>query len=500
MEIRAVAGDITKIKAGAIVVNLFEGMERLDGDIANIDKALDGAISQLISQGEIKGKLNEVTIVHSLGKLPATRVVVAGLGKQQELTQDRVRGVMAETCRLLQQKGVDSMATIAQGAEIANITVEGAAQAVTEGALLGVYSFRRHITKEAEHGEIKQLLIVGSDETKLPILEQGCYKGRVLAEATNLARDMVNEPANYMTPKHMADMAAKLAETYGLELSVLEREQMQELGMGALLGVAQGSRQPPKFIVLHYRGSDSTEIDVALVGKGVTFDSGGISIKPSEKMDEMKGDMAGGAAVMAAISAIAQLKPKINVMAVIPATENLPGDSALKPGDILTAMNGKTIEIISTDAEGRLILADALGYAKKLGAKLVVDVATLTGACRIALGDVCSGAFGNNQELIDKVIAAGTEAGELIWQMPMYEEYKEQNKSEVADIKNIGGKYGGAITAAQFIAEFAGDTPWVHLDIAGTSLSEKERTYRVKGATGVPVRTLVNLVLSLAKQ
>ena len=500
MEIKTVVGDIARIEAGAIIVNLFEEMERLDGDMANIDKALDGAISQLISQGEIKGKLNEVTIVHSLGKLPATRVVVAGLGKKQELTQDRIRGVVAETCRLLQQKGVDSIASIAQGAEIAGITLEGAAQAVTEGALLGVYSFRRHITKEAEHGEIKQLLIVGSDQTKLPILEQGCYKGRVLAEATNLARDMVNEPANYMTPNHMAEMAAKLAKTYGLKLSVLEREQMQELGMGALLGVAQGSRQPPKFIVLHYRGSDSTEIDVALVGKGVTFDSGGISIKPSEKMDEMKGDMAGGAAVMAAISAIAQLKPRINVMAVIPATENLPGDSALKPGDILTAMSGKTIEIISTDAEGRLILADALGYARKLGAKSIVDVATLTGACRVALGDECSGAFGNNQELVDKVIAAGAEAGELIWQMPMYEEYKEQNKSEVADIKNIGGKYGGAITAAQFIAEFAGDTPWVHLDIAGTSLSEKERTYRVKGATGVPVRTLVNLTLSLAKE
>ena len=202
---------------------------------------------------------------------------------------------------------------------------------------------------------------------------------------------------------------------------------------------------------------------------------------------------------MSAMSAIAQLTPKINAMAIIPATENLPSDSALKPGDILTAMNGKTIEIISTDAEGRLILADALGYAKKLGTKLMVDVATLTGACLIALGDVCSGAFGNNQELVDKVIAAGAEAGELIWQMPMYEEYKEQNKSEVADIKNTGGKYGGAITAAQFLAEFVGDTPWVHLDIAGTSLSTKERTYRVKGATGVPVRTLVNLVLALAK-
>jgi len=499
VEIRAVIGDIAKIKAGAIVVNLFEGMERLDGDMANIDRALDGAISQLISQGEIKGKLNEVSIVHTLGKLPANRVVVAGLGKQPELTQDKVRGVVAETCRLLRQKGVDSMATIAQGAEIAGITLEGAAQAVTEGALLGLYSFRRHITKEAEHGEIKQLLIVGDDETKLSILEQGCHKGKVLAEATNLARDMVNEPANYMTPNHMAEMAAKLAETYGLELSVLEREQMQELGMGALLGVAQGSRQPPKFIVLHYRGDDSPGRDLALVGKGITFDSGGISIKPSEKMDEMKGDMAGGAAVMAAISAIAQLKPKINVTAIIPATENLPSGSALKPGDILTAMNGKTIEIVSTDAEGRLILADALSYAKKLGAELMVDVATLTGACRIALGDVCTGGFGNNQELAQKVIAAGAEAGELIWQMPMYEEYKEQNKSDVADIKNIGGKYGGAITAAQFLAEFVGDTPWVHLDIVGTSLSEKERTYRVKGATGVPVRTLVNLTLSLAK-
>ena len=499
MEIKVVVGDITKIEAGAIIVNFFEGMEHLDGDIANVDKALAGAISQLISQGEIKGKLGEVTIIHSLGNLPAARVVIAGLGEQQALSQDKVRGVIAETCRFLRQKGVDSIATIAQGAGIAGISLGSAAQAATEGALLGVYSFRRHITQEAEYGEIKELTIVEPDETKLPLLEQACYKGRVLAEATNLARDMVNEPANYMTPSHMAEMAKRLAETYELELNILEQEQMQELGMGALLGVAQGSRQPPKFITLHYRGGDSTEIDVALVGKGVTFDSGGISIKPSEGMGEMKGDMAGGAAVMAAMSAIAQLKPKTNVMAVIPATENLPSDNALKPGDILTAMNGKTIEIITTDAEGRLILADALGYAKKLDTKHMVDVATLTGACRVALGDVCSGVFGNNQELVDRVIAAGTEAGELIWQMPMYEKYKEQNKSDVADIKNVGGKYGGAITAAQFLAEFVGDTPWVHLDIAGTSLSEKEQAYLVKGATGVPVRTLVNLVLSLAK-
>ncbi len=499
MEIKAVVGDIAKIKADAIIVNFFEGMKRLDGNIATVDKVLNGAISQLISQGEIKGKLGEITIIHSLGRLPADRVAVAGLGKQAELTLVRVRGVVAETCRLLRQKGVDNVATIAQGAGVAGISLEAAAQAVTEGALLGLYSFRKHITEEAEHGEIKQLLIVDSGKANLPLLERGSSKGMILAEATNLARDMVNEPANYMTPSYMVEGAVSLAKTYGLEISVLKQEQMQELGMGALLGVAQGSQQKPKFIILNYRGGDSAEVDVALIGKGITFDAGGISIKPSEGMGEMKGDMAGGAAVMAAIGAIAQLKPKINVTAIIPATENLPSGNALKPGDILTAMNGKTIEIISTDAEGRLTLADALGYAKKLGAKSIVDVATLTGACRVALGDVYSGAFGNNQELVDKVIAAGGEAGELIWQMPMHEQYKEQNKSDVADIKNVGGKYGGAITAAQFLVEFVGDTPWVHLDIAGTSMSEKEKAYLVKGATGVPVRTLVNFVLSLAK-
>ncbi len=499
MEIKVATGNIAKIEADAIMVNFFEDMPRPEGDVATLDGALGGVISQLISQGEIKGKLKQTTIIHSLGRLPATRVVVVGLGKQKELTIDRVRGAVAEACRLLRQKGVDSIATIAQGAGIAGISIEGAAQAITEGTVLGLYSFCKHITKEAEYGEVKQLTIVEPDESKIPALEQGCQKGKILAEATNLARDMVNEPANYMTPTRMAEMAAKLAETCGLELTVLDRKQMQELGMGALLGVAQGSGQPPKFIVLNYKGSDSPASDVALIGKSITFDSGGISLKPSEGMGEMKGDMAGGAAVMAAISALAQLKANANVMAIVPATENLPSGDALKPGDILTSMSGKTIEIISTDAEGRLTLADAMTYAKKHGAKAMVDVATLTGACRIALGDICTGAFGNNQELIDKMIVSATEAGERVWQMPMYEEYKEQNKSEVADIKNTGNRYAGAITAAQFLAEFAGDTPWVHLDIAGTNMSEKERNYQVKGATGVPVRTLVNFVLSLTK-
>ncbi len=499
MEIKVVVDDIINVKAGAIVVNFFEGMKHPEGDLAAVDTALGGAISQLIREGEIKGKLNEITLVHSLGRLPASRVVVAGLGKQKDLSATRVCGAVAETCRWLRKRGVDNIATVAHGAGINNISPETSAQAVTEGAILGLYTFRMHMTKkDDEYGEVKQLLIAGGNNVKTS-LETGVSKGRVVAEAANLARDMVNEPANYMTPAHMAEAARKLAAEYKLEVSILEREQMAEMGMGALLGVAQGSQQPPKFIVLRYRGKSSDETDVALVGKGITFDSGGISIKPSEGMGEMKGDMAGGAAVMAAIGAIARLKPKINVTAIVPATENMPGGKALKPGDILTAMNGKTIEIISTDAEGRLILADALSYVKKLGAKFIIDVATLTGACRVALGDICTGAFANNQELVDKVIAAGSEAGEKIWQLPMFDEYKELIKSDVADIKNTGNRYGGAITAAKFLAEFINDTPWVHLDIAGTSQTDKERACLVKGATGVPVRTLVNLVLALAK-
>ncbi len=499
MEIKVIVGDIAGIEADAIIVNHFEGMAGLAGETATIDRRLGGALSQLVKQGEIKGKANEITMVHSLGKLPAARVVVVGLGKQSELTINKVRVAVAEACRWLRAREISTIATVPQGANINNIRPIDAAQAIAEGALLGTYTFRKHMTKQEDKpGEIKRLSIAGTDKSRAQ-LEEGVNKGQIVSEATNLARDMVNEPANYMTPTDMAETAAKLARDYGLEITILDREQMKELGMGGLLGVSQGSRQPPKFIVLNYKGGTAKEPDIALVGKGITFDSGGISIKPSEKLEEMKGDMAGGAAVMAAIIAIARLKLKSNVMALIPATENLPDGNALKPGDVLTAMNGKTIEIISTDAEGRLILADALSYAKKQGARKMIDAATLTGACRIALGDVCTGAFGNNQELMDRIIAAGKEAGELIWQMPMYDEYREQNKSDVADIKNVGGRLGGAITAAKFLAEFVDDTPWVHLDIAGTSLSEKERGYQIKGATGVPVRTLVNLVASLAQ-
>ena len=500
MKVKVITGDIASVEADAIVVNLFEGAKNPGGATAAVDKALDGAITKLIEQGEIKGKLNEISIIHSLGKVPARIVAVAGLGKQPDFTPDKIRGLAAEFCRSLRRLNCRRIATIVHSAGVGEIEPEAASQALTEGSLLGLYRFRKHITKETENHDIAELIIVEKDAAKLPALKEGCKTGKVIAEATNLARDWINEPANYMTPSSMAKVAEELAKTHSLGLTIMNREQMEKEGMGALLGVAQGSRQPPKLIVLSYKGDKTSSDTLGLVGKGITFDSGGISIKPSEGMAEMKGDMAGAAAAMAALGAIAQLKPKVNVTAVVPATENLPGGNALKPGDVLKAVNGKTIEVVNTDAEGRLILADALSYAVKQGLSPLVDLATLTGACRVALGDIYSGIFGNSQELIEKLVKAGADAGERLWQMPMHEDYKELNKSDVADIKNSGGRWAGTITAAHFLAEFVGDKPWAHIDIAGTSFMDKERGYSVKGATGVGVRTLISLALASARQ
>ena len=500
MEIKVIVGDIAQIEADAIVVNLFEGMEQPGGATAAVDEVLDGAISSLISRGEIKGKFGEVNIVHTFGKprqVGAGIVAIAGLGKRQDFNVDKIRGVAGEFCRALRKLNCHKIATILHGTGIGGIELEASAEAIAEGALLGLYGFTKY--KKPEYEDIEEILLAVREKGNVPILETAIGKGKLVAEATNLARDMVNEPANYMTPGQMAEAAKEIASKYNLEFKVFDREDMETMGMGALLGVAKGSNQPPKLITLSYKGDKRSKKAVGFLGKGITFDSGGISIKPSEGMNEMKDDMAGAATVMTAVVAIAQLKPKINVTAVVPATENLPSGTALKPGDILKAMNGKTIEVVNTDAEGRLILADALSYAQKLGLSSLIDLATLTGACRVALGTLYSGVFSNDQDLADKVLKSAKITGEKMWQMPMPEEYKEQIKSEIADVKNIGNRYGGAITAALFLAEFAANTPWVHIDIAGTASSTKESGYIVKGATGVGVRTLVELALSEAK-
>jgi leucyl aminopeptidase len=499
MEIKVLTGEIFDIQSDALIIPFFEGEDKIQPLNAALDKALDGIVSRLIAEGEIKGKFNEVTLIHTFGKLPASRLVILGLGRRSEFSKDRIRSGSANVLKLLRGKKVSDVTVKLMGVGVAGITVADSAEAITQGAMLGLYVFDKHKTANPDKTEIKKLTIVEADPALLSVIEESCRVAAVKAEASILARDMVNEPANYMTPTAMAETAKNLAGSYNLKINVLDTQQMRELGMGALLGVSQGSEQPPRFIVLRYRGKDDEKIDIALVGKGITFDSGGISLKPAEGMQDMKGDMAGGAAVMAVIAAVSRLKLNVNILAVVPATENMPGGRSFKPGDVLTAMNAKTIEVISTDAEGRLILADALAYTKTFDVAYIIDVATLTGACQVALGNLVTGVFGNNQELVDRVLNAGKTAGEKMWQLPMPEEYKDLYKSDVADIKNHGGRFGGAIIAAQFLGEFVGGTPWVHLDIAGTSDTDKDKGYFVKGATGVPVRTLIDLIIDLAK-
>src|SRR5690606_38433010 len=333
------------------------------------------------------------------------------------------------------------------------------------------------------------------DAGKLPVIRAAVERGVVLAEATNFARDLVNAPANELTPAELARRAQAMAEEEGLECTILDREEMARLGMGALLGVAQGSAHEPKLVVLRYRGGEGPPI--ALVGKGVTFDTGGISLKPSQGMGAMTSDMAGAAAVLGAMRAIARLKPRQHVIAVAPCVENMPSGAAQRPGDILRAMTGKTIETDNTDAEGRLILADAVAYAESLGAATIIDVATLTGACVVALGHIYTGLVSNDDALAEALMAAGRKAGERYCRLPADPEYKEQYKSDVADIKNTGGRPAGAITGALIISEFIDKARWAHLDIAGTARAEKARHYVRKGATGVAVRTLAEYVCSL---
>jgi leucyl aminopeptidase len=334
----------------------------------------------------------------------------------------------------------------------------------------------------------------GHSEGDLDDLKRGIERGRIIAEATNFAREVINEPSNVMTPTELARKAEEVAKNYGLEIEVLEEAHMKDLGMGSLLGVAQGSAEPAKLIVMRYTPKTASAETIAIVGKGITFDTGGISIKPSDGMEKMKYDMAGGATTIGAMRAIAQLKPAVNVLGIVPASENMPGGRAQRPGDVVRSMSGKTIEVINTDAEGRLILCDAISYARKLGATKIVDLATLTGAVSIALGDVYVAILGNNQEWIDAVIAAGKRTGEKLWQLPLTPEYREQIKSEIADIKNVGGRKAGTITAAYFLREFVDDVPWAHLDIAGTAWNDNGKPYLSVGPSGVCVRTLVNLV------
>ena len=504
MDIRVVVGDVTRFRGDALVVNLFEGVKTPAGATGAVDAALGGLIRKLIRTGEVRGKWGEQTLLHPPGKLSVSRVLVMGLGKPGEFTLDRVRIVSAEAVKQLRRTGARQVGTIVHGAGAQTgargFNAAQATQALSEGAVLGLYRFRRYKREPEDAKEIEVLTVVERDREKGRAMAEAVRRGRVVAEATNAARDLVNEPGNTLTPAELARRVKGLAGRAGVRCQVFGPRELRRLGARALLGVARGSQEPPRLIALEYRSGRRGGPHLGLVGKGITFDSGGISIKPAENMEAMKGDMAGAAAAAAATLAIAQLTLPIHVTTVVPATENLPSGAALKPGDILRAMSGKTIEVINTDAEGRLVLADALHYACSRKVTHLVDVATLTGACVVALGTLNSGAFSNNQALLDKVLAAGRAAGEKIWPMPMDVEYDELIKSDIAEIKNTGGRKGGAVTAAKFLQHFVGDTPWVHLDIAGTFEADKEKGYQPKGGTGVMVRTLVNLAVELLSE
>lgn len=501
MKTKAISGPVLKAESDCLLLGLSEGETPSGGVVGEVDRALKGAISDLTKEGELRGELNQVTVLHTLGRIPAKRVMVTGLGESSQFSLDRVRQVAGTSLKKVKEIGAKTVSAPLPQIHLKGVRAADLSQALVEGAILGLYQFTKYKEGRTD-ADLEELTIAAPDKGRVKDIKNGIERGEILATSQNFARDLVNEPGNALTPSALAERAEETCKEFGLGLQVLERADMKTLGMGGLLAVARGSQEPPKLIVMRYEKGRGVPL-VALVGKGITFDSGGISLKSSDKMETMKADMAGGAAVMGAMRAISQLKPEVNVVGMIPAAENMPSGHALKPGDIIECLNGKTVEIISTDAEGRLILADALAYGVKLGAAKIIDIATLTGGCVVALGELTSGVLGNDQKLIDLFIKVSKKTGEKFWQLPLLEEYKEQLKSEVADIKNSGGRAASTITASIFLKEFVGDTPWVHIDIAGKELSHKEsdkyKGYSVRGATGVGTRTLAELVCELAK-
>ncbi len=478
MQITTVPTSLDQAESDALIVPVFEG--RLEERFGAGD---------LAQAGEVSGKAGELTLLHHPPAVAAARVLLAGAGKPEKFTPAELRKLAGTALRHLKAKSVRKVALALEG----EWAMEGYSAAAVEGAILGDFEPDRYKTTD-DHKAVDSFTLVAPSEAAG--IERGAARGRIVAEAQNYTRSLVNEPANRLTPQKLAQAARESAAEFQLECQVLDTARMTELGMGSLLGVAQGSAEPPALIEMHYRPESGPGGEhLGLVGKGVTFDTGGISIKPADGMEKMKYDMAGGATMIGVMRALAQLKPPIPVSAYIPAVENMPGSRAQRPGDIVTAMSGKTIEVINTDAEGRLILADALTYARRQGCTHLVDAATLTGAIVVALAHINVGLFANDDGMRDRVLRAAKGAGDRMWAMPLEEEYKEYLKSAFADLANVGGRWGGAITAAWFLKEFAEDTPWVHLDIAGTAWLDDAKPHLAKGPTGVPVRTLVQLAM-----
>jgi leucyl aminopeptidase len=495
MQITLETKPFAAIETEALVTYVFEESDPLQGRIAELDKLARGLLGKLSKSGELTGKNLEMTMIHAPAGLQAARLLLVGAGKREQFTGAVLRKVAGAALRYVKSRSIKQFAFLVREGS----TPEETAQAVAEGAITAAFETDKYKTDKKDDKSVDALLFAGYSEAEKASAEKGLARGSAIAESQNFTRDLVNEPSNKLTPQILAEKAVAMAKQAGLAIEVLDEKKIAELKMGALLSVAQGSVEPPRMMVLTYTPATVKPGApvIGLVGKAVTFDTGGISIKPADGMEKMKYDMAGGATMLGVMRALAALKPNVKVICVVPATENMPGGKAQKPGDIQTAMSGKTIEVLNTDAEGRLVLADGIHYAKQLGATHLIDAATLTGAIVVALANINVGVFGSDQAFTDKLLASAKAAGEKMWQMPMDDEYREFIKGSFADIQNIGsGKGGGAITGAMFIKEFAGDTPWIHLDIAGTAWNDDAKPWLAKGPTGVALRTLVHLVTS----
>jgi leucyl aminopeptidase len=495
MKISMKEGNITESRSDAVVLFCYEEDLLPAGSTAAVNEVSGNMLQKMIDAGDVKGKAKETQVIY-LPESPAIkRIILVGLGKKKETDLEKIRGAFALAARKARSMKLRSLAvTLNMGG--LDIPAEAIALAAIEGIKLGLYQFTPFKTEDRENiHEIEALTVWYDEEASFEHVKKAVKDGEMIADAVIFARNLVSMPSNEMTPKDMAHEALDIgAKHKSIKVSILDETQMKDLGMNALLGVTRGSREPAQFIIMDYHGTKAKESPIVLIGKGLTFDSGGISIKPAENMEEMKTDMAGGAAVMATIMAAADLKLPLRIVGLIPATENMPGGLAYKPGDILKTLSGLTVEVISTDAEGRLILADALYYARRLKPAAVIDVATLTGACIVALGDSVIGMMGTDDKLKQRLKTASELTGERLWELPLWPDYYEAIKSDIADLKNVGGRPAGAITAGAFLSKFAGDYPWAHLDIAGPSWVKKDRPCIPKGASGVGVRLLIQML------
>jgi len=506
MEVHVVAKPLEEVNSEVLVITVFEDELNQTPRIQTLDEKMGKKLSQIIETGEIKGKFREFTLLHPDG-VGAKRLLVMGLGKRKDFSLDRIRSIAANSSRYARRINVNEMAI--HDFSHLDVPAEDCGVALVEGVILGMYRFDKYKSKKKDPRKLLQKIkIVAGNEADVEALGKSAVTGNNLGNTVNFVRDLVNEPANYMTPAIFADRAQAVADDLNLEINVLDREAMTKEGMGSFLAVAQGSDEPPKMVVMKYEGNPGGKT-IGIVGKGVTFDSGGYDIKPSQGMLRMYSDMAGAAATLGAIKSVAEEKLPINVVAIMGLTENLVNGKAFKPSDILTSMSGKTIEVLNTDAEGRLVLCDCLTYMQKYhDPDVLVDIATLTGAAIVALGRTVSAVLTNDDKVYKRLFHSGEYSGERVWRLPLYEEYRAQLVSDVADLENVGGRSAGTITAAMFLKEFVDKKRrWAHIDIAGTSMMEEEIARYVKnpylpkeGGTGTGTRLLYHFVESYAKE